>query len=84
MDLAKYLQVFNADTLAKGLTADYSVLFETELEDTAKFINAVKKDTVIGAIDPIGGSINVNDGILENTPLNWDSYVGREVKVLLL
>ena len=81
MDLAKYLQVFNADTLAKGLTADYSVLFETELEDTAKFINAVKKDTVIGAIDPIGGSINVNDGILENTPLNWDSYVGREVKV---
>ncbi|MCQ2150742.1 MAG: hypothetical protein MJY46_02605, partial [Bacteroidales bacterium] len=81
MDLAKYLQVFNADTLAKGLTADYSVLFETELEDTAKFINEHKKDTVIGVISPIGGSINVNDGILENTKLNWNTYVGREVKV---
>ena len=79
MDMAKYLQVFDADTLAKNIAANkYTVKFKVELEDSSKFAN--KADTLRGSItDP--ADANVTGGFLAKSTLDWSSYNGREVKV---
>ena len=79
MDMAKYLQVFNADTLAKGFD-NYKVKFKTELEDSTYFANE-KKDTSRGSITLSPNEVKVNDGVLETAKLDWSNYKGRKVKV---
>ena len=81
MDLAKYLQVFNADTLAKGF-GGYTVKFKAELEDSAKFAHITAEDTTyaIGNVD-CPEPADVNNGVLSESILKWNGYKGREVKV---
>ena len=81
MDLAKYLQVFNADTLAKGF-GGYTVKFKAELEDSAKFAHITAEDTTyaIGHVD-CPEPADVNNGVLSKSILKWNGYNGREVKV---
>ena len=81
MDMAKYLQVFNADTLAKGFD-NYRVDFKAELEDSAKFENEYV-EAEIGNVKPEEREFttDVNEGILVNKVLDWNTYIGREVKI---
>ena len=81
MDFAKYIQVFNADTLAKGFTG-YTVMFKAELEDSAKFAKIGEDTTTytIGEVD-CPNPADVEDGILASAILKWNTYEGLEVKI---
>ena len=79
MDMAKYLQVFNADTLAKGFNG-YNVVFHYELEDSAKFVNG-DEAVVINDVDFDTTALAVTNGILGQRKLNWNGYNGREVEI---
>ena len=80
MDIAKYLQVFNADTLAKGFEG-YRVDVKVALEDSAKFANEFK-DTTVGEFGYFDEAVPVVDGLLRNGYyMNWWTYEGREVEI---
>ncbi|MCQ2158029.1 MAG: hypothetical protein MJY53_06540 [Bacteroidales bacterium] len=80
IDFAKYVNVFSADTLAKGFEG-YKVTFKAEREDSSLFAN--DGDTTLGDLNKYAWDTTaVKNGIIQNpTKLNWSEYTGREVKV---